>query len=99
MNKVKLSKGFSDRNVSAGKISFGLHWNNLLKAKIHLAQDFRRIRRTPSIVGINNTIELFTDSETAKQKANISKYILEGLVSLRKAVNPGHLKWHKDGIT
>ena len=34
---VNLSKGFSDRNVAAGNIGFGLLHANLLKATIHWA--------------------------------------------------------------
>ena len=32
---VNLAKGFSDRTISAGKISFGSHRTNLLEATIH----------------------------------------------------------------
>ena len=35
---VNLAKGFSGMNVSAGKISFGLRRNNLLKVNIHWDQ-------------------------------------------------------------
>ena len=34
---VNLAKGFSDRTVAAGKISFGLRRTNLLKSTIHWA--------------------------------------------------------------
>ena len=45
-----LAKGFSDRTVSAGKISFGFCQTNLMKANINWAQTFRRISRTPSLL-------------------------------------------------
>ena len=32
---VNLLKGFYERTVAAGKISFGLSWTNLLKSTIH----------------------------------------------------------------
>ena len=35
LDTVNLAKGFSDRTVSTGKISFGVRWTNLLKATIH----------------------------------------------------------------
>ena len=55
---VNLAKGFSGSTVAAGKISFGLRWINLLKATIHLAQDFRRISDIPSLIDIINDVEL-----------------------------------------
>ena len=57
---ANLAKGFSDRTVAVGKISFALRHTNLLKATIHWAQDFRRISRTPSLIGImpNSALQL-----------------------------------------
>ena len=54
---VKLAKDFSERTVAAGKISSGLRQTNILKATIHWAQEFRRICRTPSLIGISNAAE------------------------------------------
>ena len=53
-NIVNLAKGFSDRTVATGKISFGLRRKNFLKATIHWDQYFRRISWTLSIIGIRN---------------------------------------------
>ena len=52
---VDQEKCFSDRTVAAGKISFALRLNNLLKATMHWDQDFKRIIQTPSLIGISNT--------------------------------------------
>ena len=59
-NIVNLAKGFSDRTVAAGKISFGLRRTNLLKVTIHWDQDFRRISWTPSLIGTSNADEFHT---------------------------------------
>ena len=61
-----LVKGFSDRTVAAGKISFGLRWTNLLKAIIHWAQDFMGISPTTSLIGISKTAELCAAIEATR---------------------------------
>ena len=69
---VDLAKGLSERNVAAGKISFGLRWTNLLKVTINWAQDFRRISQTPSLVSISNTGKLCAEIEAVSQRSSIS---------------------------
>ena len=96
---VNLAKGFSEKNVAAGKIIFALRRTNLLKATIHWAQEFRRISRTPSLIGINNPSKLRAVIEAARQRSRIRKHSLEGSDSLSKAVDSGELKRHKDWIT
>ena len=68
---MDIVKGFSDRTFSAGKISFGLRWTNLLKGTIHWAQDFRRISQTPSIIIISNATKFRAAIEAARQRARI----------------------------
>ena len=74
---VNLVKGFSDRTVSAGKISSGLRRTNLLKATIHRAQDFRRISWTPSIIGISNTAKFRAVIEATRHRHIIRKHSLD----------------------
>ena len=95
---MNLAKGLSDRTVATGKISFGLHNNNLLKASIHWDQYFRKISRTPSLIGIINAAELRATIEAERQRARIRKYSLEESTSLSKAADPGKIKRHKDLI-
>ena len=92
---VNLSKGFSERTVSASKISFGLRRTNLLKADICYAQDFRVISWTPSLTGISNAAEFPAVIEAERQRSRIRKHSLEESARLSKAVNPGKLKRHK----
>ena len=40
---VNIAKGFYDRTYATGKISFSFIRNNIMKATIHWAQDFRKI--------------------------------------------------------
>ena len=89
---VKLSKGFYNMTINAGNISFGLRQTNILKTKIHRAQDFRRIRQIPSLVRINNTYKFCTAIEIERKRARIIKNSLEELDSLRKADNTGNTK-------
>ena len=96
---MNLAKGFSDRNVAAGKTSFDLRWTNLMKATIHLAQDLRRISRTPSLIRIINAVEFCTTIEAAKQRDRIKKHGLEESVSLSKGVDTGKLKRENYWIT
>ena len=96
---MNLAKGFYYRTVTAGKISFGLCWTNLLKATIHWAQDFSRISRTQSLIGISSTAEFRAVIEAARQRARISKHGLEESVSLGKAADTYNLKLHKYCIT
>ena len=89
---VNLVKGFHDRNVSTKKISFGLLRTNILKKTLHWAQDFWKIRRTPSLVSISNADKVCTTIEAAKHRDRIRKHSLEELASLSKAADPGKLK-------
>ena len=94
-----LAKAFFDRNIASGNTSFGLRLTNILKATIYWAQEFRRISRTPSLIGISNITEFCAAMEAARQKARIRNYSLEESAILSKAANPGKLKRHKDWIT
>ena len=91
---VNLAKGFSDRTFSKGKISFGLCGINFLRATIHWDQYFRRIIRTPSLIGISNAAKLRATIKATRQRARIRKHSLEESASLSKATNPGKLKRH-----
>ena len=71
-----LFKSLSDRTVAAGNISFGLRRTNLLKAEIHWAQYFRRIRRIPSLIGISNAAKFCIAIEAARQRARIRNHSL-----------------------
>ena len=73
---MNLAKGFSDRTVAAGKISFGLCWTNILQVTIHWAQEFRRIIWTPSLIGISNAAKFRAAIEAARQRASIRKHSL-----------------------
>ena len=70
---VNLVKGFSDRTVAAGMISFSLCRTNLLNATIHWSQDFRRISQTPSLICIINASKFRATIEAARQRARIRK--------------------------
>ena len=74
---VNLSKGLSYRTVSVGDISFGLRRTNLLKATIHWAQEFRRISRTPSLIGISNDSGFCAAIEAARHMARIRNHVLD----------------------
>ena len=80
---VNLAKGFSDRTVAAGKISFGLRRTNLLKANIRWDQEVRRISRKPSLIGISNAVEFRADIEAERKRDSIRKHSLEESASLR----------------
>ena len=73
---MKLAKGFSERAVSAGKISLGLRCTNLLKATIHWVQDFSGISRTPLLIGISDDNEFLAAIEAAIQRVRIRKHSL-----------------------
>ena len=74
---MNLAKGFSDRTVDTGKARFSLRRTNLLKANIHWAQDFSRISRKPSLIGISNAAKFHAAIEAARQRARIRKHILD----------------------
>ena len=96
---MNLVKGLSEKTIAAGNISFGLRQTNILKANIHWDQDFRRISRIPSKIGISTAAKFRAEIEAAIQRARIKNHSLEESSSLRKAANPGNIKWHKDWIT
>jgi hypothetical protein len=66
-----LAKGFAARTVASGKSVFGLRRTNLLRATVHLAQDFRRISRAPTLGGIGAMPDFKAAIEKAKQRAQI----------------------------
>ena len=92
---VNLSKGFSERTVAPGNISFGLRCTNLLKSTIHWYQYFRRISWTPSLIGISNASEFRAAIEAAIHRARTRNHSLEESDRLSKVATPGKLKRHK----
>jgi hypothetical protein len=65
-----LAKGFANRTVASGKIVFGLPRMNLLRSTVHYwAQDFRRISRAPTLVGIGAMPDFKAAIETANTQA------------------------------
>ena len=74
---VNLEKGFYERNIATGKISFSLRRTNIRKATINWAQDFRMISWTPSLIVIINASELRAVIEATRQRARIRKRSLE----------------------
>ena len=93
---MNLTNGFSDKTVDTGKTSLGLCWTNLMKKTIHWAQYFRRISRTPSLIGIRNAAKFRAVIEVARQRARIRKHSLEESAILSKASDSGKLKRHKE---
>ena len=96
---VNRAKGLYDRTSATGKTSFSLIRNNLMKAKIHWAQDFRKIIRTPPLVGIRNSAKFRTEIEVASQRDSIRKHSLEESSKLIKDADLGKIKRHKYCIT
>ena len=92
---LNLSKGFSERTVAPGNISFGLRCTNLLKSTIHWYQYFRRISWTPSLIGISNASEFRAAIEAAIHRARTRNHSLEESDRLSKVATPGKLKRHK----
>ena len=74
---VNQAKGFSDRTVATGNISFGLRRTNFLQATIHWDHDFRTIIRTPSIIGISNTAKFSAVIEATRHRHIIRKHSLD----------------------
>jgi hypothetical protein len=91
-----LAIGFAERTVVNGKTVFGLLLTNLLKeATVHWAQDFCRIRREPSLDGIETIPDFKAATETAKQQAQIQKHSAKELDSLSTASHPGKIEMPK----
>lgn len=91
-----LSKGFADRRMADGRITFGLRRTNLLKAVIHWAQDFRRISREVTLDGIADADEFKAAIEIAAQRAKIRKHNADESDAVSKAADPGKLKRQKE---
>ena len=96
---LNLAKGFYDRTVAAGNISFSLCWINILKATISWAHDFKRISWTPSLTGIRNAAKFRAAIEADRHMHIISKHSLEESDSLSKAADLVKLKRKNDWIT
>jgi hypothetical protein len=93
-----LAKGFAARTVASGKSVFGLRRTNLLRATVHLAQDFRRIRRAPTLDGIGDMPDFKAALKKAKQRAQIRKHNTEEPDGLSTASDPGKVKRQKDWL-
>ena len=95
---VNIAKGYSNRTVAAGKISFGLPCTNITISTIHWDQYFRRISGAPSLVGIRNEAKFRTVIEVARHRDRIRNQHLEESVRLSKSADLGKLKRHKNWI-
>jgi hypothetical protein len=86
-----MSKGFADRTAAGGRITFGLKKTRLLKATLNWAQDFRRISRPVSMVGITNAAEFRVAIQEAQERSDIRRDT-EDESELSKTADPGKLK-------
>jgi hypothetical protein len=90
-----LAKAFADRTPVARRINFGLRRQNLLKSTIHWVQDFRRISRTASLVGVVDAADFRDRIEISRQRSRVRKNRMEESGSISKAADPGKLKGSK----
>jgi hypothetical protein len=90
-----LAKAFADRTVAAGRITFGLRRQNLLKSAIHWVQDFRRISRTPTLDDVTDVQDFRTKIQTARERSLVRRSRMEESSSISHAADPGKCKGSK----
>ena len=92
-----MSTDFSNRTGRAaanGRINIGLMRTKRLKALIHWIQDFYRISREPTIVGLNEAL-FKRDLDRALARAEIRNGLKDQTKTAADAASPGPLKSEK----
>ena len=91
-----LSNSFGRRTEKNGKIDFGIRRTKKPKFMLHWAQDFARISKVPTIIGLTES-QFLVEISTAGERADVRK-LLRGQYDARsKVASPGpfvsELKW------
>ena len=86
---------FANRNQANGRVHIGSRKAKRLKGLLHWVQDFYRVSREPSIVGLNE--ESFLEAlENAIERAQVRKSMKDASDTTTKAADPGPLKSEKE---
>ena len=86
---------FANRNQANGRVHIGSRKAKRLKGLLHWVQDFYRVSREPSIVGLNE--ESFLEAlENAIERAQVRKSMKDASDTTTKAADPGPFKSGKE---
>ena len=89
-----MSSDFSSRTVVNGKLLFGTTRTKRVKALIHWVQDFYRVSKVPSIVGLSQVL-FRGELERALARNEIRKALRELTKTASDAASPGPLQKEK----
>ena len=87
-----LSESYSRRIVADGRIIFGLRKSRYMIGLIHWVQDFGRVGKTPSIVGIPGAAEFRIALDAAFYRADVSKVERDQADTVSKVADTGKFK-------
>jgi hypothetical protein len=87
-----LADSYGRRTVADGRVIFGLRRIRYLIGLIHWVQDFARISEEPTILGLNNAIQLRQALDEAYYRADVRKIEKDQADTVSKAADPGKFK-------
>ena len=87
-----LADSFGRRTVVDGRVTFGLRRIRYLIGLIQCVQDFARISKEPTIVGINDAIQFREALDEAFYRADVRKIEKDQADTVSKAADPGKFK-------
>ena len=86
---------FVSRNITTGRIIFGIRRTKLLTTLVHWIQDFYRVSSQPSITGLSQ-LTFKMQLEIALARAIVRKIVKNNVSTSADAANSGLLKLEKE---
>ena len=87
---TNLSDPFGRRTEKNGKIDFGIRRTKKPKFMLHWAQDFARISKVPTIIGLTES-QFLVEINTAGERADVRKLLRDQSDAKAKVSSPGPL--------
>lgn len=89
-----MNSGFSNRTANDGRMHFGTNRTKRIKALIHWVQDFYRVSKVPTIIGLSQVL-FKAELERALAREEIRKSLRELTKTATDAASPGPLEKEK----
>ena len=87
---TNLSNSFGRRTEKNGKIDFGIRRTKKLKFMLHWTQDFARISKVPTIIGLTES-QFLVEINTTGERTDVRKLLREQSDAKAKVASPGPL--------
>ena len=93
-----LIRDYSGRTIADGRIHIGIRRSKRLKALIHWVQNFYRVSKEPTIVGLGQGVFLAA-LDTTLSRAEVRRTLEDNTDTTTKAADPGPLKSENNGVS